>query len=192
MIGYLIGTPKITATTTLIVTNGVGYSVELTPTARQYAAGKERVELFIYPHIKEDCFDLYGFLTESEKALFLLLIGVNGVGPKSALHIMDRGDQAIIAAIQHADVDFFSSIPRVGKKTAQKIIIELKSKLKGREELDLSTPSEAENSIIEALVSLGFGEQASSKIAKRSELQDMRLEDAVKRAIQLLTTEEKV
>lgn len=187
MIGYLSGVPKITATSSLIIVGGVGYSVHLTTSTKSIVAPMEQVELYVYPHIKEDAFDLYGFLKESEKALFLLLMSVDGVGPKSALNILDRGEPDVIQAIQTADVGFFSSVSRIGKKTAQKIIIELKSKLKGSADLDLSTPSDHEASIIEALVSLGFEEHASTKIAKSPELSDLRLEDAVKKAIQLLT-----
>ncbi len=187
MIGYLSGKPKVTATSTLIVCNGVGYLVHVTQTNRQQLSTSEESELYVYSHIKEDAFDLYGFLSESEKKLFLQLIDVDGVGPKTALNIMDRGVDAIVHAVQTADVSFFSSVTRVGKKSAQKIIIDLKNKLGGDTDLDLSTPTGKAAEVLEALLSLGFNETQSQKTIKQLDTENMRLEDAVKKAIQHLT-----
>ncbi len=187
MIGYLFGTPKVTATSTLLICNGVGYLVNVTSSTKQQIASSKECELFIYSHIKEDAFDLYGFLTEGEKQLFLQLINVDGVGPKTALNIMDRGVDAIVHAVQTADVSFFSSVTRVGKKSAQKIIIDLKNKLGGQEDIDLSTPTGKAAEVLEALLSLGFHETQSQKVVKSIDTENVRVEDAVKKAIQLLT-----
>lgn len=187
MIGYLSGTPKKTSEGLLILCGGVGYSVLLTARSEQRIANSEHCEVFVYSHIKEEAFDLYGFLTEAEKVLFLLLIGVDGVGPKTALHIMDRGVDAIVSAVQSADVSFFSSVSRVGKKSAQKIIIELKNKLGGKTELDLSEPVGKAKEVVEALVSLGFSETESQRVVQAIDIEALRVEDAVKKGIQELT-----
>lgn len=180
----------VTATSTLIVCNGVGYLVQVTQSSKAKFQGTSEVEVFVYAHIKEDAFDLYGFLTEGEKQLFLQLIDVDGVGPKTALNIMDRGVDAIVHAVQTADVSFFSSVTRVGKKSAQKIIIDLKNKLGGQEDIDLSTPSGKAAEVVEALISLGFSETQSLKVIKTIDTETMRVEDAVKKAIQALTKQE--
>ncbi len=172
---------------TLLVCGGVGYSLHIPKSSLQNISSNDPVEVFVYSHIKEDAFDLYGFLTEAEKQLFLKLISVDGIGPKTALGIMDRGVESIIRAVRSADVSFFSSVPRVGKKSAQKIIIELKNKLGGSEDLDLTEPTGKGAEIIEALVSLGFPESQSHKVLKTLDLETLKIEDAVKKAIQELT-----
>ncbi len=187
MIGYLSGTPIVTQHATYLVVQGVGYCVEITTQTKSALMSMERVELYIYSHIKEDRFELYGFATEPEKQLFLKLIAVDGVGPKTALAIMDRGVDGIVTAVRKADVSFFSSVPRVGKKSAQKIIIELKNKLGGEEELDLVEPTGVAREVLEALVALGFSETEGQRVVKIIEVDQMRVEDAVKKAIQMLT-----
>lgn len=159
----------------------------MTASTRQRLVSSDSCALYIHSHIKEDAFDLYGFLTEEERTLFLKLIDVDGVGPKTALAVMDKGVTAIISAVQTADVSFFQSVPRVGKKSAQKIIIELKGKL-GGEELNLVEPTGVAKEVIEALVSLGFSETESKKVTGNLDLESLRIEDAVKQGIKLLTT----
>lgn len=187
MIGYLKGTPLISPQSCLILISGVGYAVICTKSTQMAIEGKEEVELFIHPHIKEDCFDLYGFQSEAEKFVFLKLIDVDGVGPKTALGIMERGVEAITGAIRTADVSFFSAVPRVGKKSAQKIIIELKNKLGGEQELDLVGVTGKGQEVVDALVSLGFSETESIHVAKTMDVENSRLEDTVKEAIKKLT-----
>ncbi|PWU23615.1 Holliday junction branch migration protein RuvA [Candidatus Cerribacteria bacterium 'Amazon FNV 2010 28 9'] len=187
MIAFLSGKPMITSTFVAVVCGGVGYEVKVTQSSIRQLVGKIEVELFIYSHIKEDCFDLYGFLTENERSLFLKLIGVDGVGPKTALGIMDAGIDGIVHAVQHADVSFFQKLPRVGKKSAQKIIIELKNKLGGTQELELAEPQGKAKEVVEALVTLGFNEQQVLKLTKELDIEAMRVEDAVKKGIQQLT-----
>lgn len=187
MIVYLSGKPLLMAAQCAIVCNGVGYGVYLTTSTKTHVAALEHVELFIYSHIKEDAFDLYGFLSEEEKRLFLLLIDVDGVGPKTALAIMDRGVRGITLAVQAADVSFFQSVPRVGKKSAQKIIIELKQKLGGKEDLVLSEPEGKAKEVVDGLVSLGFNESMSQKLVASMDIDAMRVEDALKDAIKAMT-----
>lgn len=186
MIVYLSGTPMVTSTLTSILCGGVGYGVMVTASTRSYLSGLEHAELFVYTHVKDDAIDLYGFQSEDERLLFLKLIDVDGIGPKTAIAIMDRGVTAIISAIRGADVSFFQSVPRVGKKSAQKIIIELKGKL-GGEDLNLVEPEGKAKEVVEALVSLGFSESESAKWVAGAELGEMRVEDAVKLGIQTLT-----
>lgn len=93
----------------------------------------QKVELFIYSHIREDAFDLYGFLTLPEKTLFLSLLSINGVGPKMAMGILSQvSEGSLVEMILTEDKEGLTKIPGVGKKTAERIIIELKEKLQKR------------------------------------------------------------
>lgn len=166
MIGLLTGQPHITPHTFLLVCNGVGYEVHVATAVHAQATGAALLTLFIYTHVREDQLELYGFLTEEEKQLFLLMLAVSGVGPKTALAIADYGAEKISLAIQNADVGFFTRIPRVGKKMAQKIIIELKSKLGGIKELQLGSLDPRVQTIVDAVVTLGYEEEAAIQAVK--------------------------
>lgn len=159
MIGFLSGTLQLFQDKILVKTGGVGYEVAVGLSTLAEIAGHSTVELYIHTQVKEEVLELYGFLTLDERSLFRLLLSVSGVGPKTALVLTNAGVAALQAAVQQADVGFFSAVPRVGKKLAQKIIIELKSKLGSITELQLSTPSGIHQDVLAALTALGFDEQ---------------------------------
>ena len=161
MIGALKGTIYSKSQNSVIVfTGGVGYFVHVTNSFLEESKIESETFLFIHSHIREDAFDLFGFPNQNELRLFELLITVSGVGPKTALLVMDKGADNVEQAIHSSDVEFFTAIPRLGKKNAQKIIIELKSKLGSLTDLDLSKPQESETKeILDALTSLGFIKQ---------------------------------
>lgn len=157
MIGKLTGIVITTNSNPVILdVHDVGYSVNITETCRKNISTTKPVSLFIHSHIRDDAFDLYGFADEQELALFELLLTVSGVGPKTALNVMDQGSALVNTAVRTNDVDFFTRVPRLGKKNAQKIIIELKNKIGGTEDLDLNAHSEKEE-LTDALQSMGFG-----------------------------------
>lgn len=167
MIGFLSGTvQKLTNAIILHTSGGVGYRVEVGPALFLRLQDQEPAELFIYTHVKEDALKLFGFQTNKDLSLFELILSVSGVGPKTALAIIDTGAERLVTAVQNADVSFFSSIPRVGKKLAQKIIIELKSKLGGLKDLDLSPLSQAEQDVLDGLLGLGFVENHIQEVLK--------------------------
>lgn len=159
MIGFLSGTLAWTHDTLLIKTNGVGYEVAVGAQTFAQLQQRETTELFIHTHVKEEALELYGFLTLDERTLFRLLLNVSGVGPKTALAIADVGAAELRRAVQQADIGFFTSIPRVGKKMAQKIIIELTPKVGSITPLQLDTPQGIEHDAVAALTALGFDEQ---------------------------------
>ena len=159
MIGLIEGIPQISTRNTLIImtVSGVGYEVSATASTIEKMIGQSKVSLFTHLVVKEDALDLYGFLKPSELLMFKLLIGVSGVGPKSAILIMNAGVEGITRAVIQADVAFFTQIPRVGKKNAQKIIIELKNKIGSVAELDLTGDENSEtDDLMGALVGMGF------------------------------------
>ncbi len=144
MIGYLCGETIEQADGRALIGVGdrstfgcVGYLVSI-PQRATYAAhlSQKKSELFIYTHVREEAFDLYGFSTQFEKELFLILLSVNGVGPKSALGILSSVEPSIlIEAIVQADQAFLTKIPGIGKKTAERVVVELKDAV--RKKVDL-------------------------------------------------------
>lgn len=159
MIARLTGVPDVSSDTLIVDVQGVGYAVLTTNSTHSWCFGQPLVSLFIYTHVTETNLELFGFRSMAEKQLFLLLISVSGVGPKTALGIINNGTEETVSSIQQANISFFTRAPRVGKKLAQKIIIELSSKLGGITELDLTPLSTEDQQIIEALMALGFDEQ---------------------------------
>lgn len=161
MIGMLRG--KIIAKTTsgiLVDVHGVGYKVLVNSRLFSHLIVDQESVLYIHTLVREDALDLYGFETHEDLLLFELLISVSGVGPKSALGVFSVGSRSeIVNAIAQADVSFFTTVPRLGKKNGQKIIIELKNKIGGVEELNLGgIPSEEEDAMI-ALQAVGLTER---------------------------------
>lgn len=110
----------------------VGYSVSVPESTGHIGlAPGQMVELFLYSHVREDAFDLYGFKTAAEKDLFLTFLSVSGIGPKGALNILSGAEAGdIIQAILRADKAFLSRIPGIGKKTAERIVLELSDKIR--------------------------------------------------------------
>lgn len=137
----------------IVVTHGIGYKV-FCNTAK--IASGEEVALFTYHHIREDQQALYGFTTSEELRLFELLITVNGVGPKVGMAIMTSAKpEQIISAIASGDSALFKAVSGIGQKVAAKIIVELKTKVGGMGEVDLSS-LEGGNDVVDALEVLGY------------------------------------
>ena len=136
----------------------VGYEV-FTPLreAKLLTEGKE-VEFWIYTHVREDSFSLYGFEEEEEKSVFLSLIGINGIGPKSAIGILSAVSyQSLKEKVEAEDIAFLTKLPKIGKKTAQQIVLSLKGKWPESQKPDVdSATKDVKNEISSALLRLGF------------------------------------
>ena len=135
MIASLRGTVVSSAVgVTVLDVGGVGYRLATTTTAsrRAAAAGDREVTLLTHLHVREDALQLFGFASEAERALFEMLLGVSGVGPKAALAIVSgyEPDQ-IRRAVQSGDHALFTSIPGIGRRTAERVVIDLKDKVGG-------------------------------------------------------------
>ena len=156
MIGSLQGKVDYQENSSIIIDiNGVGYRV-IVPANLSVNLG-DKVKLFTHTHVREDLLELYGFTEPQDLKLFEYLISVSGVGCKTAIGVFSVGSRKeIVNAIVGNDVAFFTSVPRLGKKNAQKIIIELKNKLGGQEDLDLSQDGNESNEVVAALKSFGF------------------------------------
>lgn len=196
MIALLTGNIAYKSIDHLIVdVGGVGYRLMI-PLSTFYALPEEgQVRLNVHTHVKEDAFHLYGFLTLEEKEIFALLLSVSGVGPRLALNILSNipaGD--LKSALWEGNVKRLSAIPGIGKKTAERLILELKEKA-GK--LDLSpspssgtAPSTAADTLddtLSALVNLGYKENQARKVLEAMEISsDTPLEEILKGALKVL------
>lgn len=186
MIGYLHGTIRTTANPLIVDVHDVGYTVHITEALRSRITVGSVVSLRIHPHITEGTFDLYGFESDQELYVFSLLLSVSGIGPKTALATVGKGVAEVQQAVVAADVDFFTSIPRLGKKNAQKLIIELKTKLGDLTDLDLSEPDSDTVDVLEALISMGFDKTQSKKVLQQLNDQQLTVQERMKQAIKQL------
>lgn len=184
MIGQLNGIISNTNRNPLIIdVGGVGYLVHVTQKFLDSIESQKKYTLHIHTHVREDSFDLYGFAQESELSLFELLLTVSGIGPKTALLVIDRGTAAAERAVRVGDVDFFTTIPRLGKKNAQKIIIELKNKLGGMADLNLNGETKQ---MMEALLSMGFRRHEITEVLGKIDGDGNTLEQKMRQALKLL------
>lgn len=181
MIGLLTGTiEQKNINPVLVLVGGVGYNVSVPDGLRAALGNKET--LFIHTHVSDSEISLFGFKLREDLMLFEMLLTVSGIGPRTALSILDRGAASIRKAISQSDVDFFTMIPRLGKKNAQKIIIELRSKLGSITELDLTETSGETKQIIAALESMGFARAEIADTLKhvKGESIEEKIRDALK------------
>ena len=188
MIGYLKGKALAKKDYLIFLVGGVGYQVYvksafLNRVALQ--AESDELEAYIYSHIKEDRFELYGFETEDELQVFKLVLAVSGVGPKTALGIINGGASQLVKAVQEADLGFFTAVPRVGKKLAQKVVIELKGKLGSMRELNLATLSPQRQDVFDAMLGLGFSESSIEAAMQKVDIDNLDLGVAIKETVKL-------
>jgi Holliday junction DNA helicase RuvA len=152
----------------IINVNGVGYSIDLplSTLCRSPQVG-EAAALWIHTHVREDVLKLYGFLTYGEKELFEILISVNGIGPKIGLAILSTLEpEQIKMAIIQAMPEIFESVPGIGHRMAEKILVELKSKMKRINEMSLPAASSIELGLVGA-----FDQQLVKKSQMMSDVQ---------------------
>lgn len=138
--------------------NGVGYLVHATPSAVRQGDGGGEITVETFLHVREDALQLYGFADRAERELFVQLLSVNGVGPKVALAIVSGSPaEELRRAIVREDAARFQAIPGIGKKTADRIVLELKEKLGDAAIASVATPA-ADTHVVarDALVELGY------------------------------------
>jgi holliday junction DNA helicase RuvA len=155
--------------------NGLGYKIFVTIYTLGKIVGQENVELFLHTHVKEDAIELYGFLTMEELEMFELLISISGVGPKSGLGILTVAvPKTIKTAILNEDASILTRVSGIGKKTAERIILELKNKIA---DLPAGDKEEAVSDMdaIEALTGMGYSASEARDALKMvsKEVKDM-------------------
>jgi Holliday junction DNA helicase RuvA len=183
----------------IIDNNGLGYEV-FVPLSTFYTLPDEEgqeISLHIHTHVREDALILFGFKTILEKKIFRLLISVSGIGPKLAVNILSGiGPDTLLEAIAHGDVAKLQSIPGVGKKTAERISLELKDKAQSaRSDIDLPpvkirTHEEKilRDDALSALVNLGYSSKAAGNAVDKALAKsgDMTLERVITEALRVL------
>lgn len=162
MLAYLKGKAICKLEKTLVLdVNNTGYLLHITRGLLEKTNEGQDLELFIHTHVREDDISLYGFLTREEWQFFELLLSVSGIGPKSALEILNAPAKRVRQAIAQKDTAFLTQIPGIGKKTAERIFVDLQGKIKEEIMEESETPSlhHEREDIISALVSLGYNRQ---------------------------------
>lgn len=184
----------------VVENNGIGYLI-YTPNPFVFRKNKnEMVIIYTYQHVREDILALYGFQTREERALFMKLLNVSGIGPKGGLAILASGQPAqVVRAIENEDEKFLVRFPGIGKKTARQMILDLKGKLhdlvpEGLDDLFTSqdrvilesTSSEALDEAVEALKVLGYAEREIKKIIPELLQETMTTDQYIRKALQML------
>lgn len=172
----------------LIDVNGVGYAVACsTTTLAALPAEGDRCRLWTHVHVREDVLALFGFATESERGMFNALIGVSGVGPKVALQLCSAfTPDAFRRALRDEDAAAIASVPGIGNKTAQRIVVDLKEKL-GSDGHGLAAPHDARAQARSALENLGYTSgEIRVALGKVEPTPDDAVEDVIKSALKVL------
>ena len=183
MIGLLKGIVEYREAAFVIVdVVGVGYKV-LIPASVSASLGQS-VKLFTHTHVREDILELYGFTQPQDLKLFEYLISVSGVGCKTALGVFSVGSRSeIVNAIVTNDVSFFTSVPRLGKKNAQKIIIELKNKLGDGGDFDFTYDTDGQTEVVAALKTFGFSTSEAQSAVRALKGAGETVEEKIKLAL---------
>nr|WP_296155775.1 Holliday junction branch migration protein RuvA [uncultured Blautia sp.] len=177
--GYVADT---TENSVIIETGGIGYEIYMTGSALEQAVRTEgKLKVHTYFHVREDAMQLYGFLSKDDLEMFRLLLGVNGIGPKAAMGILSgmTSDELRFAVLSE-DIKTISKAPGIGKKTAQKLILELKDKLKLEDAFEQKLAHQQETAMItgeilhdgrqeaaEALIALGYSSTDAMKAVRK-------------------------
>lgn len=171
----------------VIETAGIGYFVRTTPenTSKILNLGKE-IEMWTHLAVREDAMDLYGFSSKSELSLFQNLLSVQGIGPKTALNILSRGNaERLSEAISNADKDYLTKMVGLGKKVTEKIILELQTKI---ENAGNESRTSKDSDILEALKALGYRDTEARRVIERLPKDLTEEKDRLKTALQMLNS----
>lgn len=177
MIAYIKGTvEEIFEDSIYLDYNGLGFRIFIPVNFRNSIGYKEELKIYTYMNVKEDSITLYGFPNKSDLEIYKLLLTVSGVGPKAAMNILSfMSGEELRFAVLTADANKISKAPGIGKKTAQKILLELKDKFDFAEAID-ETLSEKETALsqdavsdtVDALIALGYSGSEALKAAKKA------------------------
>ena len=187
MIYSIIGQLKLKNQGFAVIENhGIGYKIFANTRVFAGTPVGEEVEVYCHLNVKEDALDLYGFRSPGELRFFELLTSVSGVGPKSALSIMEIAElNALASAIKEGRPDILTKASGIGRKTAERIIIDLRNKVEAEESEAQIKKTEADNDIIETLVGLGYRrEQVRVAMEK---VRDQSFEGKLKEALKILS-----
>lgn len=198
MYEYLTGLVTVVAPQYIVVdVNGVGYKLLVANPYRYQEDRTKKVQVYVYQAVREDNISLFGFTDQNEKNLFMQLINVSGIGPKSALAILANPDhQGLVDAITNNNVSYLTKFPGIGKKTASQIVLDLRDKLTNESSgslfattqlaVDATVNSELKDAL-EALAALGYKERDIKKVQKTlMKEEQMATDEYLRQALRLL------
>ena len=195
MFAYIKGSLEIKSTNYIVIeAGGIGYKIYMSAKSIGTIGNVgENVKVHTHYHVREDDISLYGFNSEEELRMFEILISVSGVGVKSALTMLsDISPASFAMAVINDDVTRLTKVPGVGKKTAQRLILELKDKLKSEdisgEEISKTDIKEdkIDNDAIIALKVLGYNKKEIEQALEKIDIRDLTVEDTIKTALKYL------
>jgi Holliday junction DNA helicase RuvA len=189
MISYLKGKIKyIGANFVELVVNDIGYKIFVTPNILNKAKVGKEMEVFTYQNVREDALDLFGFSSRGELEMFEKLISVSGIGPKTALNALSVAKiDEIESAIISGDASVLTKISGIGKKTAERIVLELKNKYKGLSEIGGKIIQTEDGDVIDALVGLGYSMDQARNVLRQIDKNIKGTEKKIKAALRLLS-----
>ena len=187
MIGYLTGKLISSKPTQILLdVNGVGYSVNISISTFEKISEKETASLFIHTSVKEDSITLFGFFSQSEKEMFELLISISGIGPKLGLSILSGiSVDDLKSAISNGNVTRLIAIPGIGRKTAERVVLELRNKVDAIKVDGMIKEASVKDEAIAALSTLGYQRQISEKVIRDllAENSGYSLEELIRKAL---------
>ena len=194
MIAYLKGTATLKANNFIVIdVNGIGYKVFMPENSLQSIDIDSNVKVFTYMRVMEDDVSLYGFMTNEELSMFELLISVGGIGAKSAIAILSNIEPSQFAlAVITDDVSTLKKLPGIGAKTAQRIILELKDKIKTEQSVEKqATESKAKldekaQDAIDALQVLGYNRKEIEKALESIDTKELTVEEIINHGLKKL------
>jgi Holliday junction DNA helicase RuvA len=194
MIAFVHGMAvDMTESSVVVEAGGIGYEIYMTGADLSEIRMGEDVKVHTYFSVREDAMKLYGFRAKDDLQMFKLLLGVNGVGPKAALGVLAgiTADELRFAILSD-DVKTLSKAPGIGKKTAQKLILELKDKInKGVSEISIPTAQVqtggAMNDVVAALTVLGYSSSEIAPVLNKLDISGMTTEEAIKAILRKMT-----
>jgi Holliday junction DNA helicase RuvA len=187
MIGSLSGTVvKVYDDSILLDVNGVGYKLYISPINLVAILEGSQIQLTTYLVVRENALDLYGFQNDTEKDFFTLLLNVSGIGPKSALAILGQDSiTALRQAISQNNIAYLTKVSGIGKKTAEKILIELRDKL-ANESFDNDMALQGGTDVIEALVALGYSAQQAREALQKIDPELSGTDEKIKAVLRVI------
>jgi Holliday junction DNA helicase RuvA len=194
MIGYVHGTVSHLAVDHCFIdVQGIGYRIFIAQSTRQKISIGAVVSLFTYMYVREDALLLYGFYTQDEYNLFLQLMSITGIGPKVAMGILSAIDpQQFRIAISQKNMPILTKLPGIGKKTAERMILELKDKIglisaddssENQSSGEMATSSDATDEVLQALLALGYNQNEILPILKKIGNNGYSVEELLKLAL---------
>lgn len=189
MISFLKGTvlEATNGTIVLLTAGGVGYEINVQRSTFNDRCGED-VSLYTYLKVSENAMELYGFDTREEKSFFALLLSVSGVGPRSAMNILSLGSvKHIQEAILREDVSYLTAVQGMGKKTAERLVVELKSKIKQHKNGGGEKIGDALAEVVDGLSAMGYSKEEAKAAATGLDPKGKGIEELLREALRSLS-----